>query len=107
MGIETESRYGELAKVDPSVSVACETQVGSFCLSESGAGSDAFAMKSCAEKKAGFCKLDPSKGYKGITRFVVEKEMGVKIAKKEYKLGIRASSTCTVNFDGVKILNMC
>ncbi|CAH1767155.1 811_t:CDS:2 [Entrophospora sp. SA101] len=26
MGIETESRYGELAKVDPSVSVACETQ---------------------------------------------------------------------------------
>ncbi|CAJ0833744.1 10304_t:CDS:2 [Entrophospora sp. SA101] len=50
---------------------------------------------------------DPSKGYKGITRFVVEKEMGVKIAKKEYKLGIRASSTCTVNFDGVKILNMC
>ncbi|CAH1767156.1 812_t:CDS:2, partial [Entrophospora sp. SA101] len=39
---------------------------------------------------------DPSKGYKGITRFVVEKEMGVKIAKKEYKLGIRASSTCEI-----------
>ncbi|CAJ0826974.1 14077_t:CDS:2 [Entrophospora sp. SA101] len=61
MGIETESRYGELAKVDPSVSVACETQVGSFCLSESGAGSDAFAMKSCAEKKAGYYILNGSK----------------------------------------------
>ncbi|CAJ0769030.1 2780_t:CDS:10, partial [Entrophospora sp. SA101] len=92
MGIETESRYGELAKVDPSVSVACETQVGSFCLSESGAGSDAFAMKSY-----------PSKGYKGITCFVVDKEMGVEIAKKESKLGIRASSTCTVNFDAIKV----
>lgn len=29
--------------------------------------------------------------------------MGVEIAKKEQKLGIRASSTCTVNFDDVKV----
>lgn len=50
-----------------------------------------------------FANLDPSKGYKGISCFLVEKEMGVEIAKKEQKLGIRASSTCTVNFDGVKV----
>lgn len=30
--------------------------------------------------------LDPSKGYKGITCFVVEKDMGVKIDKKESKV---------------------
>nr|CAG8440562.1 12071_t:CDS:10 [Entrophospora candida] len=120
MGIETESRYG-----GAECSLLAAVLVGSFCLSESSAGSDAFAMKTRAEKKDGyyilngskmwitnsneaeiflvFANLDPSKGYKGITCFVVEKEMGVKIAKKESKLGIRASSTCTVNFDGVKV----
>lgn len=40
-----------------------------------------------------FATVDPSLGYKGITCFVVEKEQGVKVAKKEVKLGIRASST--------------
>ena len=34
-----------------------------------------------------FANVDPSKGYKGITCFVVEKDMGVKIAKKEIKVG--------------------
>jgi short-chain 2-methylacyl-CoA dehydrogenase len=29
--------------------------------------------------------------------------MGIKIAKKEQKLGIRASSTCTLNFDDLRI----
>jgi len=48
--------------------------------------------------------LDPSKGYKGITAFVVEKGTpGFSIAKKEKKLGIRASSTCVINFDDVEI----
>jgi short/branched chain acyl-CoA dehydrogenase len=48
-------------------------------------------------------QVDPKKGYKGITCFVVEKDMGIEIAKKEQKLGIRASSTCTLNFDNVKV----
>lgn len=50
-----------------------------------------------------FVNVDPSKGYKGITCFIVDKDMGVQIAKKEQKLGIRASSTCTLNFDDVKV----
>lgn len=29
--------------------------------------------------------------------------MGIQIAKKEEKLGIRASSTCTLNFDDLKV----
>jgi short/branched chain acyl-CoA dehydrogenase len=29
--------------------------------------------------------------------------MGIKIAKKESKLGIRASSTCVLNFDDVEV----
>ena len=50
-----------------------------------------------------FANVDPSKGYKGITCFIVDKSMGVEVAKKEKKLGIRASSTCTLNFDNVKV----
>jgi len=50
-----------------------------------------------------FANIDPSKGYKGITCFIVDKDMGVKVAKKEQKLGIRASSTCTLSFDDVKV----
>jgi hypothetical protein len=33
-----------------------------------------------------FANLDPTKGYKGITCFVAEKEWGVEIAKKEKKV---------------------
>jgi hypothetical protein len=50
-----------------------------------------------------FANIDPSKGYKGITCFVATKDMGIQIAKKEQKLGIRASSTCTLNFDDLKV----
>jgi alkylation response protein AidB-like acyl-CoA dehydrogenase len=51
-----------------------------------------------------FANLDPSKGYKGITAFIVEKgDKGFAIAKKEKKLGIKASSTCVVTFDDVEI----
>ncbi|KAJ9299138.1 hypothetical protein DTO271G3_3380 [Paecilomyces variotii] len=100
--------------------------VGSFCLSEPVSGSDAFALQTKATKTANgykingskmwitnamesgifivFANLDPSKGYKGITAFVVEKGTpGFSIAKKEKKLGIRASSTCVLNFDDVEI----
>ena len=51
-----------------------------------------------------FANADPSKGYKGITAFLVDRSLpGVSIGKKEDKLGIRASSTCSVYFDNVRI----
>ncbi|KAL7924508.1 acyl-CoA dehydrogenase/oxidase [Trichoderma austrokoningii] len=100
--------------------------VASFCLSEPVSGSDAFALATRATETADafvlngskmwitnsieagvflvFANLDPSKGYKGITAFIVEKGTdGFSIAKKEKKLGIRASSTCVLNFDDVHI----
>ena len=42
-----------------------------------------------------FATVDPSKGYKGITCFLVEKSMGVEIAKKEMK--VRLSSFCSAS----------
>jgi short/branched chain acyl-CoA dehydrogenase len=90
--------------------------LGAFALSEPGSGSDAFALATRAEHKgpdwsltgrkfwitngaeAGlfivFANVDPSRGYKGITAFLVERGFpGFSIGKKENKLGIRASST--------------
>jgi len=47
---------------------------------------------------------DPSKGYKGITCFVVPAGTpGLTIGPKEDKLGIRASSTCPVRLDNVVV----
>ncbi|MFN3697378.1 MAG: acyl-CoA dehydrogenase [Pseudobdellovibrio sp.] len=100
--------------------------VGAYCLSESSSGSDAFALKCRAEKKDGkwilngnklwitngkeasffivFANLDPSKGYKGITAFIVEKGFkGFTVGKKEDKLGIRASSTCELIFENCEV----
>jgi butyryl-CoA dehydrogenase/short/branched chain acyl-CoA dehydrogenase len=91
--------------------------VGAYALSEAGSGSDAFALQTKAElkgsdfvlngrklwitngKEAGlfilFATVDASKGYKGITAFLIEKNFpGFTVGKKEDKLGIRASSTC-------------
>jgi len=48
--------------------------------------------------------VDPSKGYKGITAFLIERNHpGLVIGKKEDKLGIRASSTCEVLLNDCKV----
>ncbi len=104
----------------------CENTVGAYALSEAGSGSDAFGLATRAEQKgdkwiltgrklwitngaeAGvfivFANADPSKGYKGITAFIVEKTFpGFSVGKKEDKLGIRASSTTELILDGVEV----
>jgi alkylation response protein AidB-like acyl-CoA dehydrogenase len=91
--------------------------VGSYALSEAGSGSDAFALACQAERRGDawvlngrklwitnaaeaslylvFANVDKSKGYKGITAFLVERGFpGFSVGKREHKLGIRASSTC-------------
>jgi len=102
----------------------CTDTVGAYALSEASSGSDAFGLETRAVRKgdgwvlngrklwitngaeAGlfvlFATVDPSKGYKGITAFVVEREMaGFAVGKKEDKLGIRASSTTELILEDV------
>jgi alkylation response protein AidB-like acyl-CoA dehydrogenase len=51
-----------------------------------------------------FANVDPSKGYKGITAFLVERDFqGFSVGKKEDKLGIRASSTCELILDDCQV----
>lgn len=116
---------GTTEQKEKYLTMLSEGSVGSFCLSEPASGSDAFALQTRAKKEGDhwiingskmwitnsyeaevfliFANVDPSKGYKGITCFIATKDMGVQIAKKEQKLGIRASSTCTLNFDDLKV----
>jgi len=100
--------------------------VGAYALSEASSGSDAFALKTRAERKNGnfrlngrklwitngaesslfivFANADPEKGYKGITAFLVEKSFaGFSVGKKEDKLGIRASSTCELILEDCEV----
>jgi alkylation response protein AidB-like acyl-CoA dehydrogenase len=51
-----------------------------------------------------FATVDAEAGYKGITAFLVDREAdGFAVGKKEDKLGIRASSTCELILDGVRV----
>jgi short-chain 2-methylacyl-CoA dehydrogenase len=100
--------------------------VGAYALSEPDSGSDAFAMTTRATldgdsfllkgrklwitngAEAGlyllFANAAPAKGYRGITGFVVERDFpGFSVGKKEDKLGIRASSTCELILEDVRV----
>jgi short-chain 2-methylacyl-CoA dehydrogenase len=100
--------------------------VGAYALSEPGSGSDAFALTTRATEHGEgyrisgrklwitnaaeadiflvFATVDPSAGYRGITCFLIERDMpGFQVGKKEDKLGIRASSTCELILDEVPV----
>lgn len=101
--------------------------IGAFCLSEPEAGSDATKQHTVAELNddgtwsitgtknwitngttAGIylvlAQTDRTKGYKGITCFIVEAGAeGFTRGLKEDKLGIRSSDTCSLGFDKVTV----
>ncbi len=122
-------KYGTEAIKEKYLPKLAKDWVGAYCLSESSSGSDAFALKCRAEKKDGkwilngnklwitngneasffivFANIDATKGYKGITAFIVEKGFkGFTVGKKEDKLGIRASSTCELIFENCEVPEM-
>ncbi|CAI8361103.1 MAG: Acyl-CoA dehydrogenase [Flavobacteriales bacterium UBA4585] len=100
--------------------------IGSFCLSEPEAGSDATSQATTAVDmgdhyllngtknwitNGGTCEItlviaqtDREKGHRGINALIVEKGMeGFVVGKKEDKLGIRGSDTHTLLFNDVKV----
>lgn len=119
-------RWGNEAQKKRYLPQLASSKVGSYCLTEPNSGSDAFALTSRAYDEGDhwrlegkkifitnakeaeifvvFANVDPSAGYKGITAFVIDRDTpGFAIGKKEVKLGIRASSTCEVLLENVKI----
>jgi len=119
-------RWGTDAQKERYLPKMTSSWIGSYCLSEAGSGSDAFALKMRADLNGDTWTLngqklwitnaaeaslflvianaDFSKGYRGITAFIVERGTpGFTIGKKEDKLGIRASSTCELVFEDCQI----
>ena len=100
--------------------------VGALAMSEAGAGSDVVSMSLRAEKRNDrfvlngnkywitngpdadtlvvYAKTDPDAGSKGITAFLIEKEMtGFSTSKHFDKLGMRGSNTAELVFEDVEV----
>lgn len=101
--------------------------VGALGLTEPGAGSDALGSMRTTAKKDGdhyvlngskifitngpiadvllvYAKTDPEKGAKGISAFIVEKDMpGFSVAQKLTKMGFRGSETGELVFDNCRV----
>jgi acyl-CoA dehydrogenase len=99
--------------------------LASFCLTEPDAGSDVSGMKTRAVRKHDkyvitgskcfitngshanfytvYAKTDPDAGHRGISAFIVPRDAGVIVDKKEDKMGQRASNTATITFPDVEI----
>ncbi len=100
--------------------------VGALAMSEAGAGSDVVSMKLRAEKRNDhyrlngtkywitngpdadtlvvYAKTDPDAGSKGMTAFLIEKEMvGFSTSPHFDKLGMRGSNTAELIFEDVEV----
>jgi alkylation response protein AidB-like acyl-CoA dehydrogenase len=100
--------------------------VGAYALTEQNSGSDAFALQTRAVEAGKdfiltgrklwitnaaeaeifliMANANPDAGYRGITCFIVERGFGgFEVGKKEDKLGIRASSTCELILEEVRV----
>jgi acyl-CoA dehydrogenase len=102
-----------------------EPRLASFCLTEPDAGSDVSGMKTNAVRQGDkwvingskcfitnggyadwytvYAKTDKEAGHRGISAFIVPREAGVIVDKKEDKMGQRASNTATITFNDVEI----
>ncbi|XP_062552772.1 short-chain specific acyl-CoA dehydrogenase, mitochondrial-like [Armigeres subalbatus] len=122
------NRLGTADQKDQFFTKHSNDTIGAFALSESDAGSDVAALSTTAKQNDGgdwilngtktwvtsakeaksaivFATVDRALKYRGITAFLVnfEEAKGLTIGRKEDKLGIRATSTCSLHFDNVRI----
>ncbi len=119
-------RYGSDAQRDRYLRpLAQGRHIGAFCLTESGAGSDAASLRLQATRDGDDWVLNGTKawitsggqadtylvmartggsGARGVSCFIVENGApGLSFGKPEEKLGLHASHTTTVTFDGVRV----
>jgi isovaleryl-CoA dehydrogenase len=121
------NRWGTKAQKEKYLPGLCSGEtVGALAMSEPGSGSDVVSMKLRAEKRndcfvlngskmwitngpdAGtlvvYAKTDPERKSRGITAFLIEKEMaGFSVAQKLDKLGMRGSNTGELVFQDVEV----
>ena len=123
-GIETFGTEAQKAKYLPKL--ASGEWIGSFCLSEPEAGSDATSQRTTAVDMGDhyllngtknwitnggsssvhlvIAQTNPEAAHRGINVLIVEADWdGVSIGAKEDKLGIRSSDTHTIMYSDVKV----
>ena len=106
--------------------LATGAKLGAFALTESGAGSDAAAIRTRAEKRGNtyvlngskqfitsgknadyvivFAKTDPAAGGRGMSAFIVPTDTpGYRVASVETKMGQRCSDTCQLAFEEMEL----
>ena len=120
-------RYGTDAQRERFLKpVASGHALGCFALTEPQAGSDATNQATLAVRDGDhyvldgskrfittgreasfalvFAQTDPARGHRGISAFIVEKGTpGLTVGKAEDKLGLRASDTVELVFDGCRV----
>lgn len=125
-GFEPILHFGTEEQKNYYMSFILDGKLGAFALTEPGSGSDAGNTKTTAKKDGDdwiingtkcfitsggiadvytvFAQTDKSKGTKGITCFIVEKDRaGVSAGKPEDKMGMVLSNTTDVIFEDVRI----
>ena len=119
--------HGSEAQKDKYLPLAAQGKIFAFGLTESSAGSDAAGIKSTvvpaedggwilnggkpwitnsgvADYYVILAKTDPEAGNKGISAFIVPKEVeGLTVGKFEDKMGMRGSATCELSFDNIHL----
>jgi alkylation response protein AidB-like acyl-CoA dehydrogenase len=119
-------KYGTEAQKQKYIpSLASGQAIGAFALSEAGSGSDAGSLRTSAVKQGDHYILNGTKlwitqaddaevmimmartgaeGPKGVSAFILEKGMpGIKMGKKEKKMGLNISHTMEVLLENVKV----
>jgi isovaleryl-CoA dehydrogenase len=121
------NRWGTKKQKEKYLPDLCSgAKAGALAMSETGAGSDVVSMKLRAERRndcyvlngtkmwitngptAGtlvvYAKTDPERSSRGITAFIIEREMkGFSVAQKLDKLGMRGSDTGELVFEDVEV----
>lgn len=122
----TIAEYGSEAMKQEYLPRLAGGDVGSYCMTESGSGSDAGSLRTSAVADGNsyvlngekvfvtsadyskiylvFCLTEPGQESHGISLFVVERDTpGFEVGAKEKKLGIRCSDTRSISFTDARI----
>ena len=121
------NRWGTQEQKEKYLPDLCSgAKIGALAMSETGAGSDVVSMRLRAERRNDcyvlngtkmwitngptastlivYAKTDPDRSSRGITAFIIEREMrGFSVAQKLDKLGMRGSDTGELVFENVEV----